>query len=215
MQGGHDSAVDLIDGVHREWGASWAPCGRTGAGVEAGIVLGAFDLTPDERTVAQVELLVRAVAVGESERSIVEAAQHVCGGGAIIGCSDVDAAQRPASHADGVAEIESAVGARPSRRMEECCLSDVDSSGLCPRRREFERDLVAVIVLLLGYWRANTLLMGLATVFLLFFLSAYYYNLEITLLNKSYILLGTGAVLLVVRLLFHRLIGERDMMVDE
>jgi len=59
------------------------------------------------------------------------------------------------------------------------------------------------------------LLMGLATVFLLFFLSAYYYNLEITLLNKSYILLGTGAVLLVVRLLFHRLIGERDMMVDE
>lgn len=75
--------------------------------------------------------------------------------------------------------------------------------------------LAAVIVLLLGYWRANTLLMGLATVFLLFFLSAYYYNLEITLLNKSYILLGTGAVLLVVRLLFHRLIGERDMMVDE
>ncbi len=75
--------------------------------------------------------------------------------------------------------------------------------------------LAAVIVLLLGYWRANSLLMGLATLFLLFFLSAYYYNLEITLLNKSYILLGTGAVLLVVRFLFHRVIGARELVADE
>lgn len=57
--------------------------------------------------------------------------------------------------------------------------------------------LAAVIVLLLGRWRGNGLLLGLATLFLLFFLSAYYYNLEITLLNKSYILMGTGAALLV------------------
>ncbi len=56
--------------------------------------------------------------------------------------------------------------------------------------------LAAVIVLLLGRWRGNNLLLGLATLFLLFFLSAYYYNLEITLLNKSYILMGTGVVLL-------------------
>ncbi|MEZ4728278.1 MAG: DUF4401 domain-containing protein [Caldilineaceae bacterium] len=69
--------------------------------------------------------------------------------------------------------------------------------------------LAAVIALLLGYWRANTLLTGLATLFLLFFLSAYYYNLDITLLNKSYILMGTGAVLLVVRFLFHRVVGEQ------
>ncbi|MBX3012151.1 MAG: DUF4401 domain-containing protein [Caldilineaceae bacterium] len=68
--------------------------------------------------------------------------------------------------------------------------------------------LAAIIVLLLGYWRGNTLLMGLATAFLLFFLSVYYYNLEITLLNKSYILLGTGAVLLVLRFLFHRVAGQ-------
>ena len=67
--------------------------------------------------------------------------------------------------------------------------------------------LAAVIALLLGYWRANTLLMGLATVFLLFFLGAYYYNLDITLLNKSYILMGTGAVLLVVRFWFHRVVA--------
>lgn len=68
--------------------------------------------------------------------------------------------------------------------------------------------LAAVIVLLLGYWRNNVLLLGLATVFLLFFLSAYYYNLEITLLNKSYILMGTGVVLLLLRFLFHQVAGQ-------
>lgn len=71
--------------------------------------------------------------------------------------------------------------------------------------------LAAVIVLLLGYWRANTLIMGLATIFLLFFLSVYYYNLDITLINKSYILMGTGAILLVVRFFFHQVIGGRTL----
>ncbi|MCB0124574.1 MAG: DUF4401 domain-containing protein [Caldilineaceae bacterium] len=56
--------------------------------------------------------------------------------------------------------------------------------------------LAAVLVLLLGRWRSNGLLLGIAAIFLLFFLSSYYYNLEITLLNKSYILMGTGAALL-------------------
>jgi len=51
--------------------------------------------------------------------------------------------------------------------------------------------------------------MGLATLFLLFFLSAYYYYLDITLLNKSYILMGTGAVLLVLRFLFHQVAGQQ------
>lgn len=69
--------------------------------------------------------------------------------------------------------------------------------------------LAEILVLLLGYWRNNVLLMGLATAFLLFFLSAYYYYLDITLLNKSYILMGTGAVLLVLRFLFHRVAGEQ------
>lgn len=56
--------------------------------------------------------------------------------------------------------------------------------------------LAAMLGLLLGRWRGNGLLLGLAAAFLLFFLSAYYYNLEITLLNKSYILMATGVVLL-------------------
>lgn len=74
--------------------------------------------------------------------------------------------------------------------------------------------LAAVIVLVLGYWRGNVLLMGLATVFLLFFLSAYYYNLDITLLNKSYILMATGVVLLVARFVFHRVVGEQPAALD-
>lgn len=69
--------------------------------------------------------------------------------------------------------------------------------------------LAAVIVLLLGYWRNNVLLMGLATAFLLFFLGVYYYFLDITLLNKSYILMGTGVVLLVLRFLFHQVAGQQ------
>lgn len=69
--------------------------------------------------------------------------------------------------------------------------------------------LAAVMVLLLGYWRNNVLLMGLATLFLLFFLSSYYYYLEITLLNKSYILMGTGVILLVLRFLFHQVAGQQ------
>lgn len=69
--------------------------------------------------------------------------------------------------------------------------------------------LAAIIVLLLSHWRHNGLLMGLATVFLLFFLGVYYYYLDITLLNKSYILMGTGAILLVLRFLFHQVAGQQ------
>lgn len=68
--------------------------------------------------------------------------------------------------------------------------------------------LAAVIMLLLGYWRGSSLLLGMATLFLLFFLSAYYYNLDITLLNKSYILLGTGGVLLALRFGLRRVLGR-------
>ncbi len=68
--------------------------------------------------------------------------------------------------------------------------------------------LAAVIVLLLGYWRGSSLLMGLATLFLLFFLSAYYYNLDVTLLNKSCILMGTGVVLLALRMGLRRVLGR-------
>lgn len=68
--------------------------------------------------------------------------------------------------------------------------------------------VAALIVLLVAYWRGNTLLLGLAMLFLLLFLGAYYYNLDITLLNKSYILMGTGVVLLALRSVFTRYVRQ-------
>ena len=46
---------------------------------------------------------------------------------------------------------------------------------------------------------------------MLFFLSAYYYNLDMTLLNKSYILMGTGVILLGLRLGLRRVIGSHGV----
>lgn len=57
----------------------------------------------------------------------------------------------------------------------------------------------ALLVLVLGYWRSNHILLGLAGAFLVFYMGAYYYSLELTLLNKSLLLLGTGGLLLILR----------------
>lgn len=59
--------------------------------------------------------------------------------------------------------------------------------------------LAALIVLVLGFWRSNRGLMGLASVFLIFYFWAYYYSLEWTLLIKSLVLMGSGVTLLVLR----------------
>lgn len=64
--------------------------------------------------------------------------------------------------------------------------------------------LGAFIILLLGFWRNNRLLMGLAATFLLFYLGAYYYSLQWTLLVKSFALMGTGAVLFLLRFIVLR-----------
>jgi len=52
--------------------------------------------------------------------------------------------------------------------------------------------VAAILVLTLGFHRGNLLLMGLAAVFLALFLIIFYYNLDLTLLTKSLILMGTG-----------------------
>ena len=57
----------------------------------------------------------------------------------------------------------------------------------------------ALLILVLGFQRSNRLLMGLAIAFLALFLGGYYYNLTLTLLLKSYVLLGSGLILLIVR----------------
>ena len=59
--------------------------------------------------------------------------------------------------------------------------------------------LAAAIVLVLGFWRGNRLVTGLALVFLVYYVGAYYYSLEWTLLIKSYVLMGTGVILFLLR----------------
>ncbi|MBA3470830.1 MAG: DUF4401 domain-containing protein [Herpetosiphonaceae bacterium] len=68
----------------------------------------------------------------------------------------------------------------------------------------------ALLVLVLGYWRSNHILLGLAGAFLVFYMSAYYYSLELTLLNKSLLLLGTGGLLLTLRAVLLRTNPESE-----
>lgn len=65
---------------------------------------------------------------------------------------------------------------------------------------------VGMVILLLGFAGANAVLMGLGIVSLLFYISAYYYLLETTLLTKSLTLLAVGLVLLSLRGLMLRMI---------
>jgi uncharacterized membrane protein len=59
--------------------------------------------------------------------------------------------------------------------------------------------LAAVIMLVLAFQRNNRLLLGLGAAGLVVFLIAFYYHLEVTLLVKSLMLLGTGLLLLGLR----------------
>jgi hypothetical protein len=58
--------------------------------------------------------------------------------------------------------------------------------------------LAALLVLTIGFWRNDKVLMGLAVGFLAVFIGVFYYNLQTTLLVKSYIMLTTGTLLLVL-----------------
>jgi hypothetical protein len=69
--------------------------------------------------------------------------------------------------------------------------------------------LAALIILLIGFWRGSTGLVGLASVFLVFYIWAYYYSLEWTLLVKSLVLMGSGVTLLALRYLIMRF-GSKD-----
>jgi uncharacterized membrane protein len=64
--------------------------------------------------------------------------------------------------------------------------------------------LAAVIVIVLGFRRGNRLLLGLGAAFLVVFLIAFYYYLDVTLLVKSLLLLATGLLLLGLRALLLR-----------
>lgn len=64
---------------------------------------------------------------------------------------------------------------------------------------------VGIVILLLGFAGGNRVLLGLGVASLLFYISSYYYTLEVTLLAKAQTLLIVGLVLLVARWLFMRL----------
>ncbi|MCY1080983.1 DUF4401 domain-containing protein [Archangium lansingense] len=65
--------------------------------------------------------------------------------------------------------------------------------------------IIATIgVLLLGFHRRSVVLLGMAVVFILAFGVGYYYDLQLTLLAKSLALLGSGLVLLGLRLFILR-----------
>lgn len=53
--------------------------------------------------------------------------------------------------------------------------------------------------LVLAFDRRNKVLLGLAVIFLLVFGSAYYYRLDLTLLEKSAVLVGSGLLLIAIR----------------
>jgi hypothetical protein len=64
--------------------------------------------------------------------------------------------------------------------------------------------MAAAGTLVLGFRSGERGLLGLAWSFLLFFLAAFYYNLEVTLWEKSGLLLASGALLLGLRTLLRR-----------
>jgi uncharacterized membrane protein len=73
----------------------------------------------------------------------------------------------------------------------------------------------ALFVLATGFHRGNRIITGLAVAFMAVFLSAYYYNMEITLLSKSYVLLASGAILLLLRPLLIKAIEYGQEVIHE
>ena len=67
--------------------------------------------------------------------------------------------------------------------------------------------IAAIIVLLIGFRRGNRILMGFALAFLFVFITAYYYHLGLTLLQKSISLMALGAVLIALRFALVRALG--------
>lgn len=57
----------------------------------------------------------------------------------------------------------------------------------------------SLITLLLGFHKGNRVLMGIAGIFMAYFVTLFYYDIEITLLLKSIALMGSGIVFLLIR----------------
>jgi hypothetical protein len=70
--------------------------------------------------------------------------------------------------------------------------------------------LIAIGLMIIGYAHGDRLLLGLSFVFLPCFLFFFYYSLNIDLAYKSYVLAGSGAVLIIIRQVIHIIIPAED-----
>jgi uncharacterized membrane protein len=68
---------------------------------------------------------------------------------------------------------------------------------------------LGIMIICLGFWGSNRVLMGLGVVSLLFYISSYYYLLETTLLHKSISLFMVGLVLFFIRWLIRKNLPSR------
>jgi len=70
---------------------------------------------------------------------------------------------------------------------------------VCAASVKAEGITIGTMILILGFANSNRILMAIGILSLLTYISAYYYLLDTTLLNKSFSLLLIGVVLLVLR----------------
>ena len=64
--------------------------------------------------------------------------------------------------------------------------------------------ILSFTILLLGFHSANRIITGIAIAFFVIFLTAFFYGIEVSLLHKSYTLIGTGGFLLAAWYLLHK-----------
>jgi uncharacterized membrane protein len=68
----------------------------------------------------------------------------------------------------------------------------------------------SLTILLLGFHKGNKVLMGIAGIFLGYFVTLFYYDMEITLLLKSIALIGSGILFLLIRHFLLRLLFQHE-----
>ena len=84
------------------------------------------------------------------------------------------------------------------------------TSLLCVASIEAQGITVGMVIILLGFSRSNTLLLGLGICSELFYLSFYYYQLDLSLLEKAQTLFILGVVLLIIRWFLLRITASKN-----
>lgn len=74
--------------------------------------------------------------------------------------------------------------------------------------------IMALVILLLGFNNTDRILIGVAIAFFAIFLTAYFYGIEVSLLMKSIILMSTGAVLIIGKLILKAYLTSGEVLTD-